>query len=135
MSNTILAIDAIMAALEIASRYAAAIQKVRAEGLSISDEEMLTLDSESLLTRLFQEEDVRVFKPRILKFNCSCSRERVAGMLKTLGEAEVAATLNDHNPIEVRCEYCDRVYQFDAVDAAQLFAHSKASPPGPQAIQ
>ena len=102
---------------------------------TIRDDEMLNLDSKQLLARLFHEEDVRVFKPRILKFNCSCSRERVAGMLKTLGEAEVAATLNDCHPIEIRCEYCDRVYQFDAVDAAQLFAHSKVSPPGPQAIQ
>ena len=43
MSNTILAIDAIMAALEIASRYSAAMQKAKAEGRSISDEEMSAL--------------------------------------------------------------------------------------------
>jgi len=70
-----------------------------------------------------------------LSLNCSCSRGRVAGMLKALGEEEVRETLSERQPISVRCEYCDRMYEFDAVDAAQLFARVEASPPGPQAIQ
>jgi molecular chaperone Hsp33 len=56
-------------------------------------------------------------------------------MLKALGEDEVQETLSQRQFIEVRCEYCDRAYKFDAVDAAQLFARSEASPPGSQAIQ
>lgn len=102
---------------------------------TVSEEEMLNLDSEPLLARLFHEEDVRLFKPRTLQFNCSCCRDRVAGMLKALGEAEVQATLDQGQPIEVRCEYCDQVYKFDAVDAAQIFAHTEVAQPGPQAIQ
>ncbi len=102
---------------------------------TISDHELLNLGSEQLLKRLFHEEDVRLFKPRLLQFNCSCSRERVAGMLKALGKDEVQETLSQRQLIEVRCEYCDRAYKFDAVDAAQLFARSEASPPGSQAIQ
>jgi molecular chaperone Hsp33 len=102
---------------------------------TISDHELLNLASEQLLGRLFHEEDVRLFKPRHLQFSCSCSRERVAGMLKALGEAEVEETLKQRQPIEVRCEYCDQAYEFDAVDTAQLFARSETSPPGPRAVQ
>jgi molecular chaperone Hsp33 len=102
---------------------------------TLTDHELLNLQSERLLRRLFHEEDVRLFKPRALQFNCSCTRERVAGMLKALGEVEVRDTLSERQPIEVRCEYCDRAYEFDAVDVAQLFARPEPSPPGPQAIQ
>ena len=109
--------------------------RIRILADTITEAEMLNLDSEALLARLFHEDDVRLFKPRALNFNCSCSRDRVAGMLKALGEEEVRETLSERQPISVRCEYCDRMYEFDAVDAAQLFARVEASPPGPQAIQ
>ena len=102
---------------------------------TISDEELLGLDSERLLGRLFHEEDVRLFKPARLQFNCSCSRDRVAGMLRSLGENEVSKALKETHPINVRCEYCDRSYDFDAVDAAQLFVSGDESPPGTKAIQ
>ena len=102
---------------------------------TVVEDELLSLSSESLLGRLFHEENVRLFKPSGLQFNCSCSRERVSGMLRALGEIEVEETLKGRHPIEVRCEYCDQAYEFDAVDAAQLFALAETSPPPPKAIQ
>jgi molecular chaperone Hsp33 len=102
---------------------------------TVEEDELLSLSSESLLGRLFHEENVRLFKPSGLQFNCSCSRERVSGMLRALGEIEVQETLKERHPIEVRCEYCDQAYEFDAVDAAQIFALAETSPPAPKAIQ
>jgi len=83
--------------------------------------EMLATAPEQLLYRLYHEESVRLFEPRPLAFGCSCSRERVAAMLRSLGRDEVEATLDAQDgQIEVNCEFCAQRYQFDRVDAEHL---------------
>jgi molecular chaperone Hsp33 len=84
--------------------------------------ELLAVDPQTLMRRLFWEETLRVFEPLPCAFHCSCSRERVAAMLVTLGQKEVDDTLEDQRTVDVNCEFCNRHYQFDAVDCAQLFA-------------
>ena len=74
-----------------------------------------------ILHRLFNEDDLRLFEPSPVYFRCRCSRERVAGMLQGLGEAETRSVLAERGEVEVRCDFCNRAYVFDAVDVAQLF--------------
>lgn len=95
----------------------------RAEHLAatLKPAELLTLPAETILQRLFHEEDVRVLDAELVSYRCTCSRERVADMLKMLGREEVEAALAERGEIEVRCEFCNRQYRFDPVDAAQLF--------------
>ncbi|MHB1331344.1 MAG: Hsp33 family molecular chaperone HslO [Sulfuriferula sp.] len=102
----------------------------RAEHLAatLKPAELLTLPAETILQRLFHEEDVRVLEAELVSYRCTCSRERVADMLKMLGREEVEAALAERGEIEVRCEFCNRQYRFDPVDAAQLFV---AVPPVP----
>ena len=90
--------------------------------------ELLALPAETILQRLFHEEDLRVLEAELVSYRCTCSRERVAEMLKMLGPEEVEAALAERGEIEVRCEFCNRQYRFDPVDAAQLFM---AIPPVP----
>jgi len=92
---------------------------------SLKREELLTLDVETILHRLFWEEKLLRFEaptdesgPR---FSCSCSRERVAKMVRSLGQAEADSILQEREVIEVGCDYCGVQYRFDAVDAAQIF--------------
>ena len=54
-------------------------------------------------------------------FQCSCSRERVAGILQALGAPEVTELLRERGDVEVRCEFCNRAWRFDAVDVAGRF--------------
>jgi molecular chaperone Hsp33 len=42
-------------------------------------------------------------------------------MLQSLGGAETRAVLAERGEVEVRCDFCNRAYVFDAVDVAQLF--------------
>jgi len=63
-----------------------------------------------------------VFDARIVSFRCSCSRERVVNMLRLLGRAEVRSILSERGTVEVNCEFCNRRYAFDPVDAEQVFA-------------
>ena len=87
-----------------------------------------------MLRRLFHEEDVRLFEPDPVFFQCTCSRERVSGILRSLGSREVHELLAERGNVEVRCEFCNRAWQYDAVDVAALFAESD-SLTSPRALQ
>ncbi len=89
---------------------------------TVRPDELLTLSAHELIHRLFHEEDIRVFKEQPVAFKCSCSRESVAQMLRMLGREEVDGILTEHGTIEIHCEFCNHRYEFDKIDAAQLFA-------------
>jgi molecular chaperone Hsp33 len=97
---------------------------------TLTSEEMRTLSDAEILHRLFNEDDVRLFEPAPVYFRCRCSRERVSGMLQSLGEAETRSVLAERGEVEVRCDFCNRAYVFDAVDVAQLFNAGVASESG-----
>ena len=92
---------------------------------SLKQEELLTLDIETILRRLFWEEQLTRFEPlqgdSAPRFSCTCSRERVGKMIVGLGREEAESILGERENIEVVCEFCGAQYQFDAIDAAQLF--------------
>ncbi|WP_333841687.1 Hsp33 family molecular chaperone HslO [Pelomicrobium sp.] len=98
-------------------------------GGTVSRNELLACVPRELLQRLFHGEDVRVFDTRPVRFGCSCSRERVQAMLRMLGRDEVRAIIAEQGTVEVRCEFCNRRYGFDAVDAEQLFAAAVTTAP------
>ncbi len=92
---------------------------------SLKRDELLTLDVETILHRLFWEEKLLRFAPQAgliaPHFACTCSRERVAGMIRGLGPQEVAEVIAERGDVEVGCDFCGRQFRFDAVDAAQIF--------------
>ncbi len=97
---------------------------------TIKPSELLGLSANDMLMRLFHEETLRRFEQEPLVFSCSCSREKVAGMLQSLGKAEVDSILAEQGEAEIACDFCGRQYRFDAVDATQLFTASVATEPG-----
>lgn len=108
--------------------------RVRHLAATLTPAELTNLDATALLRRLFHEEDVRVFEPSPVFFQCTCSRERVSGILRSLGAAEVHDILAERGSVEVRCEFCNRAWQYDAVDVAGLFADGEAVT-SPRALQ
>lgn len=101
---------------------------------TIKDEELLELGAEEIIHRLYHEEDVRIFEAETVSFRCSCSRERVANMLVTLGLKEAQNMIQEQSKIDVACEFCNHNYSFDAVDVEQLFT-SRIHHPAPQTEQ
>jgi molecular chaperone Hsp33 len=99
-------------------------------GETLTPEELSTLGDEQILHRLFNEDDVRLYEPAPVYFRCRCSRERVGSMLQGLGETETRSVLKERGEVEVRCDFCNRAYLFDAVDVAQLFNASVAGGSG-----
>jgi molecular chaperone Hsp33 len=96
-------------------------RRVQLIGETLTAEELRTLADAQILHRLFNEDDVRLFEPSPVYFRCRCSRERVEGMLQGLGEVETRSVLAERGEVEVRCDFCNRAYVFDAVDVARLF--------------
>lgn len=105
-------------------------RRVQLIGETLTPEELRTLGDVEILHRLFNEDDVRLFEPTPVYFRCRCSRERVSGMLQSLGAAETQSVLSEHGKVEVHCDFCNRAYVFDAVDVAQLFNAGAASVSG-----
>jgi molecular chaperone Hsp33 len=105
-------------------------RRVQLIGETLTALEMRTLGDAEILRRLFNEDDVRLFEPAPVYFRCRCSRERVGGMLQSLGEAESRSVLAERGEVEVHCDFCNRGYVFDAVDIAQLFNPQVASDRG-----
>jgi molecular chaperone Hsp33 len=99
---------------------------------TLKREELLGLDADTILHRLFWEEKITRFVPNTPTFACSCSQERVSGMLRSLGTAEVESIIAEQGRIDVGCEFCGAHYGFDPVDAAQIFTHPAGQvPPAP----
>jgi molecular chaperone Hsp33 len=92
---------------------------------TLTPEELLGLDADTILHRLFWEEKLMRFEPHTgdqgPRFACTCSRERVGQMLKSLGREEVDSVVAERGEVEVGCEFCGRQYHFDAVDVGSLF--------------
>ena len=101
---------------------------------TLKRDELLTLDVDTILRRLFWEEALTRFEPLAgevaPRFACTCSRERVRNMIRGLGEAEAQSILQERAEIEVGCEFCGQQYRFDAVDAAQVFLTPVQTIPG-----
>jgi len=91
-------------------------------GATITRQELLDLSTRDIIRRLFHEEDIRLFDSTPVHFGCNCSRERVANTLRMLGQNDVRSLLAETGYIEADCEFCNRHYVFDAVDAEQIFA-------------
>jgi molecular chaperone Hsp33 len=84
--------------------------------------ELRTLTDKQILQRVFAEDDVRLFESTPVFFRCRCSRERVISMLRSLGADEIRSILAERGNVEVRCDFCNRAYQFDPVDVEHLLS-------------
>lgn len=87
---------------------------------SLTMEELLDLDSETVLRRLFHETPPELTPPQRLSFACTCSRERTRTTLLSLGLAELRDILDTQGEVDISCEFCGAGEHFDAVDLAAL---------------
>lgn len=90
-------------------------------GETVSETELLNLDNETLLYRLYNETDLRLFEPRPTHFKCRCSHEKMKQVLTVLGEQEIQELIQEKEIVEVNCDFCNKKYNFDAIDITLLF--------------
>ncbi|CAA0103456.1 33 kDa chaperonin [Zhongshania aliphaticivorans] len=91
---------------------------------TVQNQELLTLDADALLYRLYHQDAVRLFEAKPLVARCQCSRQRVENALLSIGQAELDDIIQERGQIETNCEFCNRLYQFSPADIAALFNQS-----------
>jgi molecular chaperone Hsp33 len=106
---------------DIETNDADAWDRIQHLASTVKDDELLELDNETLLTRLFHEEVVEVFEAKPLTYECNQDRERVATMLKSLGEEEARTLLQEQGEIVVFNEMCNYHERFNSEDLDNLF--------------
>lgn len=90
---------------------------------TLTPEELLSLNPETLLHRLYHQEPVRLFPGQSLRFLCTCSRHRSANALSSLGQVDAFNLLDEQGgQISIDCQFCNNRYEFDLADITQLFA-------------
>ena len=103
---------------------------------TLGSEELLALPPAEVIHRLFHEEAPQLVGEKPLRFACSCSRERVEGMLVSLGreEADAAVAAGD-GTASILCEFCGQGYRFDAGQVAALFTREASAQPAAPGLQ
>ena len=97
---------------------------------TLTAEELLTLDADTVLRRLYWEEKLVRYEPVHPRFACTCSRERVGNMLRNLGREEVDGIVAEQGRVEIACDFCGVKYHFDPVDVGELFRPHSQQVPG-----
>ena len=96
---------------------------------TVQPKELLELSSESLLTRLFNQETVRLFDARPVTHNVPENRGKIATLLLSLGRDEVYGALKDRGTIVIRDDLSNHEYRFDKADIDELFRDTPGTPP------
>jgi molecular chaperone Hsp33 len=102
--------------------------RLQALALTLGAAELLATPTETLLSRLFPDEHVRVFKPAAPRFHCPCSRARIEPVLRMLGNDDLRALLAEQGRVAVACEFCGKRYTFDRVDVEGLLTTGTLPP-------
>lgn len=92
---------------------------------TVKPAELLELDAEALLGRLFHEEiaagGIRVYDPLPVVYHCPEDWEKVRDMIRSLGRADAETIVAEHGEILIRDDICNRDYRFSPADVAALF--------------
>ncbi|WP_404342183.1 Hsp33 family molecular chaperone HslO [Pseudoalteromonas mariniglutinosa] len=88
---------------------------------TIKDEELLNLDANSVLTRLYHQDNPRVFDPQAINFKCGCSREKTENALANVGQEALLEDLQQQGEIKISCHYCLQDYIFNEQDIKAIF--------------
>jgi len=89
---------------------------------TIKDEELLELKAQELLHRLYHEEDLRIYDAKKIRFECTCSQEKINHAIYSIGEKEANSIIKEQGNITVDCDFCNTNYVLDSVDVASLFS-------------
>lgn len=88
---------------------------------TIKDEELLTLDATTVLTRLYHEDNPRVYKPQPIHFKCGCTREKTITALVNVGQQALLDDAAANGEVKISCHYCLKDYIFSEQDIKSIF--------------
>lgn len=106
-------------------------QRITQLASTVKPKELMELDAEALLNRLFHEEiaagGVRVYDPQPVVYHCPEDWTKVRDMIRGIGRQDAETILAEHGEIIIRDDICNREYRFTPEDVAELFAESQGN--------
>lgn len=90
---------------------------------TIEQHELLSTEIDIMLKNLFYEDDIILFDSQRISFSCTCGRQRVMNMLRSLGLEEATSIIEDEGIITVTCDFCNSVYSFNEQDVLTMFTN------------
>ena len=95
-------------------------QTIRVLAGTITGPELMADANSVLLQHLFVDENIQMFGETSVRFQCSCSEQRMAGALVSLGELELASLFEERQTLALTCEFCGAHYNIDNKKLTQL---------------
>lgn len=92
---------------------------------TIKAEEIFSLDAEDLLYRLYHQEEVRLFEPQSVNYQCSCSEEKCLTAISQVSPSELISIIEEQGCVSMTCEYCLTTYKFDEPKLAHFIHEPK----------
>lgn len=80
---------------------------------TIKADELFSLDAQTILYRLYNQEEVRLFDPQPVKFQCSCSEEKCMTAISQVDSEELKSIIAEEGKVSMTCDYCYTTYNFD----------------------
>lgn len=105
-----------------ASKFIEDIERVCLLAETLTTAELLNLNLDVLLKKVFPEDDIMLFSKQNVVFSCNCSLEKVTGMLRSLGHEEALSIIAERGSIEVTCDFCNTCYNFTENDVKNMFS-------------
>lgn len=94
---------------------------------TLNKEELLSLPTETLLHRLYHQEDIQLFDSAPVIFKCTCTRQKTEQTLLSLGLTTLQEMAAEDDKLVINCHFCSQEQHFDAVDLAALMHQLKSS--------
>ncbi|NMP30435.1 Hsp33 family molecular chaperone HslO [Thalassotalea sp. M1531] len=92
---------------------------------TISAKEIFELPAEELLHRLYHEEQVRLFEPQAVTYQCSCSEEKCLGAIAQIGASELKSIFEEQGNVSMTCDYCLTTYAFNEQQLSAYLTETK----------
>jgi len=112
-------------------RAAHAFETAAACAATVSADELTRMPADELLPRLFAGQSIRLFSAKPVTHDCRCTPERLAGVVRMLGDDEIKTLLAEQGHVELTCEFCNRAFRYDD---AQVQAIMRGTPQASSAI-
>ena len=78
------------------------------------------LDPEGIINLILGGLDPEILDKMPVRFYCNCSKERVSKALIAIGRKELDNIIADNEPIEVKCHFCNKAYNFTVDELKKL---------------
>lgn len=83
------------------------------------------MSPEELLYTLLGEDNVKILDKMDVTFRCSCSKERIANAIISLGSTEIKQMIEEDGGAETECHFCNETYLFSKEELEDLYDQSK----------